>query len=91
MQAELRPDIIEAMRLTGETLPERLKEMAETKVPFSQNLMEAALGHKAVDNIKVSNVQPGDIVTIEGKKFKVRRITDKGEWVTEPLPEPPTE
>jgi len=89
MQAQLNKEEMEAMRLANEKLPERIAEMAENKVLFSEKLMGEALGHKAVDSVKVTRVVPGDIVKIEGKRHKIIRITDKDEWVTEILPDPP--
>ena len=79
MQAELNS------KLVDEFTPEFLKEMAETKVPFSEKLMTKALGYEVTESVKVSRVVPGDIIMIEGEKHKVKRINDKGEWITEIL------
>ena len=84
MQAELNPNLI------TENTPEFLKEMAKHKVPFSGSLMSKALGFEETNNVKVSRVVPGDIIVIEGKRHKVKRINDKGEWITEILQDVPT-
>jgi len=89
MQAQLNPEEMEAMRIANEKLPEKIKGMADNKVLFSEKLMAEALGHKAVDSVKVTRVVPGDVVVIEGKRHLIKRITDKDEWVTEILPDPP--
>ena len=54
-------------------------------MPFSEELMTKALGYKVTESVKVSRVVPGDIVMIEGERHKVKRINDKGEWITEVL------
>ena len=77
MQAKLNPNLV------NESTPEFLKKMAENKVLFNEVLMKEALGFKETESIKVTKVVPGDIILIEGERHKVKRINDKGEWITE--------
>ena len=73
MQAKVPKEVLDAYQD---------KEMVFGKVPFNGERMFSALLAGA-EKVEVTQIQPGDIISKDGKQFKVRRIDGDGNPVYE--------
>jgi hypothetical protein len=96
MQAYLDPQLLEAMKANNDTQTKawremlndktsELQEMINNKVPYNQKKMLGALSIPGVAKVVVAPIQPGDIISENGKRYKVIRINDKGEAIKEEI------